>query len=147
MRLTLHRGGCRPDPSGDKGVHKFTYSLLVHEAAFGTEAVIKPAYLLNYPLLAFGGNAKCNYSGSLLSAGADNIIIETVKPAEDKNGFIVRIYEAEGSYTACDLTLNPSIKSAFKTDMLEFDDEPLGVKNNSVKLYFKPYEIKTLRLK
>jgi len=31
--------------------------------------------------------------------------------------------------------------------MLEFDDEPLNVKNNSIALEFKPFEIKTLRFK
>ncbi|MBO4734259.1 MAG: alpha-mannosidase, partial [Clostridia bacterium] len=106
MRLTLCKGGCRPDPRGDKGVHKFTYSLLVHEEAFSTKSVVRPAYELNYPALAPGGIASCKYDGSLLTADADNIIIETVKPAEDNDGFIVRVYETEGIYTLCNLELN-----------------------------------------
>ena len=147
MRLTLHKGGCRPDPRGDRGVHKFTYSLLVHETAFSTGAVIKPAYELNFPALAFGGSANCEYDGSLLSVDADNVIIETVKPAEDKDGFIARVYETEGSYTLCNLAFNPALKSVFKTDMLEYEDIPIETKNNSIALSFRPFEIKTLRFK
>ncbi len=147
MRLTLHRGGCRPDPSGDKGIHKFTYSLLVHETGFSTESVIKPAYELNFPALVFDGLEACNNCGSLLSVDADNVIIETVKPAEDGNGFIARVYETEGSYTLCNLTFNSAIKSVFKTDMLEYEDMPIDTENNSIKLNFKPFEIKTLRFK
>jgi len=147
MRLTLHKGGCRPDPRGDKGVHKFTYSLLVHETGFSTESVIKPAYELNYPALVFDGSTRCDNHTPLMSASADNIIIETVKPAEDGNGFIARVYETEGSYTLCNLAFDSKLKSVFKTDMLEFDDEPLNVKNNSIALEFKPFEIKTLRFK
>lgn len=147
MRLTLHRGGIRPDPSGDKGVHKFTYSLLVHETAFSTESVIKPAYELNYPALVFDGETTCDYGSSLLSVDADNVIIEAVKPAEDGDGFIARIYETEGSYTLCDLEFDSALKSVFKTDMLEYNDEQIETNNNKIKLTFKPFEIKTLRFK
>ncbi len=147
MRLTLHKGGCRPDPRGDKGVHKFTYSLLVHETAFSTQAVIKPAYELNYPALVFNGSINSDNSKSLLSVDADNVIIETVKPAEDGNGFIARIYETEGSYTLCNLSFDSALKSVFKTDMLEYNDEQIETENSSIALNFKPFEIKTLRFK
>lgn len=147
MRLTLHRGGCRPDPRGDRGVHRFTYSLLVHESAFGTEPVIKPAYMLNYPLLAFSGSANCKYRGPLFGVDAQNVIIETVKPAEDGNGVIVRAYESEGSHTLCNLEFSEAFGSVFETDMLEYDDKPLNTAKNSVSLQFKPFEIKTLRFK
>ena len=145
MRLTLHRGGIRPDPSGDKGIHKFTYSLLVHESAFSTESVIKPAYELNYPVLVFDGETVGETYNSLLRIDADNLIIESIKPAEDGNGFIARIYETEGCYTMCNLTFNSQFESVSKTDMLEYDDEPIETINNSIKLNFKPFEIKTLR--
>lgn len=145
MRLTLHRGGCRPDPRGDKGVHSFTYSLLVHETGFSTKAVIKPAYELNYPALVFDGLADCDNNISLLNVDADNIIIETVKPSEDGNGFIARIYETEGAYTLCNLAFDLGIKSVFKTDMLEYNDEPIDTENNTIAMSFKPFEIKTLR--
>ena len=32
IRLTLHKGGCRPDPSGDAGRHEMLYALLPHLA-------------------------------------------------------------------------------------------------------------------
>jgi alpha-mannosidase len=34
MRLTLHKGGCRPDYRGDKGVHYCTYAFLPHNDGF-----------------------------------------------------------------------------------------------------------------
>ena len=145
MRLTLHKGGCRPDLRGDKGVHKFTYSLLVHETGFSTDAVIKPSYELNYPALVFDGTVSGENIATLLSVDADNIIIETIKPAEDKNGFIARVYETEGSYTTCNLSFDKAIKSVSKTDMLEYNDEPIASQNNSIELTFRPFEIKTLR--
>ncbi len=146
MRLTLHKGGCRPDPRGDVGVHRVTYSLLVHESGFSTGAVIRPAYELNYPVLAFNGAAAVENGVSLLTADAENVIIETVKPAEDGNGFIARLYETEGSAAHCGLTFDPAVKAVSVTDMLEYKDEPLTADAQSVRLDFRPFEIKTLRL-
>ena len=80
-----------------------------------------------------------------MSCSADNVIIETIKPAEDGNGFIARVYETEGCYTLCDLTFNSDIKSVYKTDMLEYKDELIETYNNNIALEFKPFEIKTLR--
>ncbi|MCQ2450352.1 MAG: glycosyl hydrolase-related protein [Clostridia bacterium] len=145
MRLTLHKGGCHPDTRGDKGTHRFTYSLLVHETAFNTESVIKPAYELNYPILQFDGTANIANIPSLLSVDADNVIIETVKPSEDNNGFIARLYETEGSFARCNIAIANNISKAFKTDMLEYNDEPIDIINNKILLDFKPFEIKTLR--
>ncbi|MBQ7725721.1 MAG: alpha-mannosidase, partial [Clostridia bacterium] len=145
MRLTLHKGGCRPDPRGDKGIHRFTYSLLVHETAFSTQAVIRPAYELNYPALVFDGTAHAAYGGSLLNVDSDHVIIETVKPAEDGNGFIARMYETEGASVVCDLSVSSAVRSVSKTDMLEYRDEPIEMTGHTVTLSFKPFEIKTLR--
>ena len=147
MRLTLHKGGCRPDPRGDKGEHRFTYSLLVHETAFCTEAVIKPAYELNYPALVFDGLAVCDDGVRLPSIDVDNVIIETIKPAEDGDGYIARLYETEGTYTLCKLSFDSAVKSVSETDMLEYNDELFDVKNNCIAMHFKPFEIKTLRFK
>ncbi|MBO7520358.1 MAG: hypothetical protein J6T73_06230, partial [Clostridia bacterium] len=82
-----------------------------------------------------------------LKVDAENVIIEAIKPAEDKNGFIARIYEAEGTYTSCNLTFDTRVGSVCSTDMLEYEDEPVTCKNNTVSLNFKPFEIKTLRFK
>ncbi len=142
IRLTLHKGGCRPDPRGDEGEHKFTYSLLVHEAAFSTEAVIKPAYELNYPALVFDGVAACECLGVLPSVDVDNVMIETIKPAEDGNGYIARLYETEGAHTLCNLSIDSDVTSLYETDMLEYEDKAIDTE-----LYFRPFEIKTLRIK
>ncbi len=50
LRLSLHKGGNRPDHEGDRdGLHRCVYSVLPHDSAFGTESVIKPSYMLNIP--------------------------------------------------------------------------------------------------
>lgn len=146
MRLTLHKGGCRPDERGDKGRHEFTYSLLVHNSAFSAVSVIRPAYELNYPPIAVFGKTDIP-SGSLFSVNKDNIIIETVKYAEDNDGIIIRLYEAEGTHAVCNLTSSLKPSSVFETDMLENDKKQLYSQNGILPLCFRPFEIKTLKFK
>ncbi len=145
MRLTLHKGGLRPDLRGDKGVHRFTYSLLVHETGFSTASVIRPAYELNSPAAVFDGTFNIP-GGSLLTVDAENVIIETVKPAEDGNGFIARLYETEGCCADCTVTVGGTVRAAEQTDMLEANGRPLEITDGGFGLTFRPFEIKTVRL-
>ncbi len=145
MRLTLMKGGTHPDSRGDKGVHSFTYSLLVHEGAFSAQTVIRPAYEMNYPVAVAMGTSRLP-DGSLLCLDADNIIVEALKNAEDGKGIIVRLYEAEGTHANCSFRYGSECE-IFEANMLEDIGERLPVCDREVKLCFKPFEIKTLYIK
>lgn len=145
MRLTLMKGGCRPDERADQGRHHFTYSLLVHESAFSTEAVIRPAYELNYPIVCGLGQTELP-SESLFNVDCEHVIIETVKNAEDKDGVIVRLYETEGSHAKCNLHTTIPATKVYETDMLEYKSASLSMIDNQINLTFRPFEIKTIKL-
>ena len=141
LRLTLHKGGCRPDPFTDNGVHTMTYSLLPHMGAFDAETVIQPAYELNYQPVVVEGELKAPKLFSLSNPG---VICEAVKSAEDVEGaYVLRLYEAERNAANCTLTLNGA-KAAWVTNMLEEKQEELSIVNGQVKLKFRPFEIKTI---
>lgn len=140
MRLSLHKGGVRPDYTGDRGLHRTVYSFLPHDGAFGANAVIKPAYELNVPVVVGKGDYKAS---ALVLPKADNVIVEVIKPCEDsEKAFIVRLYEAEGTYTNCPVEFFDGAKKVEVTNMLE---EVLG-ELESNELSFRPFEIKTLKV-
>ncbi len=142
MRLTLQRGGCRPDPITDFGVHTMKYALLPHIGPFSAESVVIPSYSFNHDVLVLD-NAKLSLP-SLFDISAANIICESVKAAEDvPNAYVIRLYESERSSTSCTLTLRGA-KSARLTNLLEETVEELPVNNGEIKLNFKPFEIKTV---
>lgn len=142
MRLSLHKGGCRPDYNGDKGVHECAYSFLPHNKGFEANSVIRPSYEFNYPVIIAKGNFA---KGSFASVNKDNIIIETIKPCEDtQNAYILRLYEAEGTFTNTNLSLLPGRKKVYITNMLEEVIEEFDIVNK--KLSFKAFEIKTLKV-
>ena len=84
---------------------------------------------------------------ALVSVDRNNVIIETVKKAEDGEGIIVRLYENERSRCKATLQAGFSLQAAHICNLLEEDQTQLEVEAGSaVSLNIKPYQIVTLRL-
>ena len=147
MRLTLIKSGTHPDPRSDRGRHRFNYALLPHAGTFCTENVIRPAYEFNVAPVTCPIAGGVREIDSLLTVSAPHIIVEAVKWAEEGDGFVIRLYEAERSGTSAVIRFNIQIESVEETNMLEEQPEELRVKNGQVLLYFRPFEIKTLKIR
>ena len=141
MGLTLMRGGARPDPVTDIGVHTMRYALLPHEGAFSADAVVRPAYAFNYPVITAEGAVSVR---SPFEIDKINIICEAVKPAEDiKNAYIVRLYECERNRTNVHIRFAGAAR-VYETNLLEQTVSELPLDGETVRLNFRPFEIKTL---
>lgn len=158
MRLSVLRGSTSPDPDADLGNHRFTYSLLPHSGHWN-ETTIAAAYVMNDPLIVTAGHKKAesgavfdinktysDLSQSMISSANSNVVIETVKMAEDGNGIIVRIYESQRMRGYVNLTTGFALGAVWKTNLLEENHTQLQQFNNCINLYVLPYEIVTLRL-
>ena len=77
-----------------------------------------------------------------------DIMLETVKPADDGSGKIVlRLYETTGASANCILRTALNAKSAFMADMAEnVTGDKLAIKDGGLALSFRPFEIKTIVL-
>ncbi len=144
LRLSLHKGGNRPDHKGDMdGIHRCVYAVLPHNGAFGSETVIKPSYMLNVPALQVSGTTNVT---PLVGIDADNCIVEAIKPCEDaEKAFIVRVYEAEGAFTKTSMNFFSGAKKIALTNMLEEEQEVLS-SASAAELTFRPFEIKTIKV-
>ena len=76
----------------------------------------------------------------------ENIVIETVKRAEDNRGIIVRMYESLRQRGQVTVMVGFDLGASYKTNLLEHDLESLDVRGKHVTLSIRPYEIVTLRL-
>jgi alpha-mannosidase len=150
LRLTLLRGPIDPDPTADEGEHTFTYALLPHAGDWRTET-IRQAYLLNMPPVAAvipaPQDGPLPARLSLVSVDRRGVVIETVKPAEDGDGIIVRLYEAHNSRGDAMLTFALPIDSAEETNMLEEPLRDLDVRGAALSLPVRPYGITTVRVR
>lgn len=144
MNLTLLKSSLAPDPTADKGIHTFTYSIYYWTGSFGDCNVINQAYELNCPVMILSGLAG---ESSVFQVDAPNIILETVKLAEDgTRDLILRLYESKRSSIKCNLTTLLPVKYAAQTDMLERNRTELPISKGIIALNFRPFEIKTIRL-
>jgi alpha-mannosidase len=144
INLTLLRASQAPDMHADQGLHEFTYAFYAWTGTFFESHLIREAYDLNVPVVTAPG---AGGTRSLLTVDAENVIVETVKPAEDRSGdVIVRLYEAKHAATPCTLSVGFPVKTAAVTNMLEADAKRVAVKRGVIVLNFRPFEIKTLRL-
>ena len=150
IRLSLLRSPKYPDPKADRGDHQFTYALMPHQGDFRQGGVIQEAYNLNVPLRAdrieagTGPLAKCH---SFFSTDSSNVVIESVKVAEDNSNVVVRLYEAHGARGASTLRIGLPIKEVLRTDLLENETgETELLKDGTVTLKLRPFEIVTLKL-
>ena len=141
MRLSLHKGGLRPDDHGDHGVHHCRYAILPHAEGFHAQSVVRPAYAFNYLPVAVEGGAEIE---TLCRVDDPNVIIETVKPCEDKqNAYILRLYEAVGGYGRVKLTFSHPVRALYDCNMLEEEQSQLDPEDGIV---FEPFKIRTIKV-
>ena len=151
MRITLLRSPTMPDPMADFGEHQFKYSLYPHVGNWNEETQ-REAYLLNDPIICYQSSVNSKQSSvtrlsSLVTCDAPNVIIETIKQAEDGNGVIVRLYESQRKRGRVKVKVGTEIESAWETNLLEENQSQLQIESNQVILNLRPYQIMTLRLK
>jgi alpha-mannosidase len=144
INLTLLKSALAPDMTADRGTQVFTYAFYAWSGPFGASGLVQHGYDLNCPVLAAPGAAG---ERSLFTVSDPAVLIETVKPAEDgSSDLILRLYESLHSSVACELSTSLPVKKAVLTDMVEKKKAALAVARGSIKLSFKPFEIKTIRL-
>ncbi len=134
----------------DQAEHAFRYALLPHPGDFVTGSVIQAAYEFNLPLRVLPvqpGERGKQTQTSWLEVSPPNVILETVKWAEDGSGMVLRLYEAARSSTQAALRINLPVQEVWQTDLLEGSPQPLDFQDGQVLLSFRPFEIKTLLLR
>lgn len=145
INLTLLKSPLAPDATADRGEQRFTYSFYAWNGSFGECGLVREGYDLNVPVAAVKG---AGGEQSLLSVDAPNVVIETVKPAEDgSRDIVVRLYESKRSATRCRLSWSLPVSSAEETNMVEAHVRGLRAGTTGVALRFKPFEVKTVRLR
>jgi alpha-mannosidase len=163
IRLTLLRSPTMPDPLADFGEHRFTYSLYPHTGGWD-ERVQAEAYVLNDPIVSYQkSGVRSPGSGfhpltpapwlltpdscSLITVSAPNVIIETIKRAEDGDGIIVRLYESQRKRGPVAVRFAFPVAAAWETNLLEENQAELPVADGAIRLDLRPYQIVTLRVK
>ena len=152
MRLTILSSAWNPDNMSnynDQGEHILTYSLLPHKGNLASCDTVKYAYDLNLPMTAVKaeGKGQLPHEYSLVTVDKDNVIVEAVKEAEYGDETIVRLYDCKNARTKANVTFGFDITEAYLGNLSEKKLKKLTVKDNTVSVEVKPFEIVTLIVK
>jgi alpha-mannosidase len=147
MEINILRSPADVDPTADMGLQELTFAYYPHAGTLSSSDTIAVAHALNAPLRFLPVQQAPDIpETSFFSLAGSGVKIETVKPAEDGKGVILRLYETFGGNAAVTLQTNTPWATLLETDLLE---KPLDLQRpagNSVELAFKPFEIRTFRL-
>ena len=141
MIITLLRSTDYPAHFYDRGEHDFAYAFLPHRGGPAWGEVAQAGYLFNSPFVVLEGEAPKNAPLTLSDSG---MIVDCIKPAEDGQGIIVRLYEPYGTSGTTTLTLASSAKIT-ETDPLE-QAIAAPTEGVSLEIAYTPFEIRTFRI-
>nr|WP_300818412.1 glycoside hydrolase family 38 C-terminal domain-containing protein [uncultured Acetatifactor sp.] len=145
LELTLLRAAACPEMRADNGQHSFTYAFTAWEGTLADSDVVRQGYELNVkPVVSKGAVDRF----SAVTVDKANVILDTMKPAEDGSGDIVlRLYEAKKAAAKAEVSLQFGAAKAYLCDMLENVIEEVPVTDGKIVLPFRAFEIKTVRVK
>ena len=83
---------------------------------------------------------------NLFSVDESNVVIETVKKAEDSQALIVRLYESHGGRGTVMLSSDLSFKRASLVNGLEEETGELSWNDGAVTLMVTPFQIVSVKL-
>lgn len=151
IRLTLIKTSHDPDPTADIGQHQFAYALLPHPGGWQQADVARAGYEFNIPVrlspVPAGQVGDLPISWSFVHCDSRNVLLETVKQAENGNGWVLRLYEYMQCRGTATLTFAGQIAGAELCNLLEESETPLPVEDGCRVVFpVSPYEIKTLRV-
>jgi alpha-mannosidase len=133
----------------DQGEHHVAYALYPHAAGFKEALTAKRAYEFNYPMLPAlepSHRGRLPKALSFITTHPENVILTTVKKAEDTNDVILRVYETSGKDTDVTFDLAWTPKKAAVTDLMEAATSKVPVKGRAVGVRATGHEIATVRV-
>lgn len=157
LRLTLLRSPSAPDPSADRGEHRFGYALLAGDVP----AAIEHGYAFNLPLRVLPARRHGPAPLVTLDAVRGSVIVEAVKLADDESGdLVMRCYEGYGGRGQATLRLNPSVLPVAAVTVVTVCDlleDPLPPErggatitphpDGGIPIALRPFQILTLRVR
>lgn len=145
IALTLIKSGIQPNPTTDQEEHYFTYSIFPHAGNWRESNTALEAVKLNQSTYTNRGG-EVGDEKSFISLDKKNVMLETIKMAEDGSGIIVRMYEFENALSKVNVTFDNEIVSIKECDLIENEIETIIPIDNSFITTIKPYEIKTFKV-
>ena len=156
LGLSLLKAPNFPDPTADRGHHRFTYSVMAHHGCWCAAGVDAQAEQLNNPLV--GAMVRGTGAGALADgwqaanvrcAGAAHMEIAALKPAESAGAVALRMVEVRGGAGEVCVRWGFPVEAVHAADLFEQPAEIAGFGHDAASgtttFTVRPFQIVTLR--
>ncbi|MFL6019460.1 MAG: alpha-mannosidase [Gaiellaceae bacterium] len=140
LRVSVLRSTKSPDPEADMGLHEFAYALVPHADGWREARIVREGVLFNAPLRWTDDPPEDSFA----SVDDDDLVLDTVKRAEDSDALVLRLYEAHGARGIARVRLAVPFSSAVRANILEDDGDALEIADGTIAVGYRPHEIVTV---
>jgi alpha-mannosidase len=145
--LSIIRSPTFPNPWSDLGEFEVVYYLYPHEGDYQKAEVPRIARETIFKPVAVVVDGVVN-DVKVLKMKPEKAIITVFKPSEDGEGYILRLYNPYREGIDIEIELGFKASKIIETDIIELKKfTEIAENTDKVKLYVKPFEIKTLLIK
>jgi alpha-mannosidase len=137
MRISLLRSPQMPDPDADVGHHEFAYAVMPHSGGWREAGVVAEAARFESPIRW----APASEERSFFAVEDPNLVLDTVKRAEDSDALVLRLYECHGARGTARLRVGIPFTAARRCNLLEDPGAELPVSGGEIELAYRPHEI------
>jgi alpha-mannosidase len=141
MRVSLLRSPTYPDPEADMGTHQFAYAVMPHAGGWREAGVVAEAARFEMPFRWVSGSLPAR---SWFAVDDPNLVLDTVKRAEDSEALLLRLYEAHGARGRTRIRLGIPFERAEICNLLEDPTGELHVEDGQIEVSYRPHQILTL---
>ena len=92
------------------GRHEFAYALLPHAGGWREAGVVAEAARFNQPLRWRADCVPGTQSRSFAAVDDPNLVLDTIKRAEDSDALVLRLYEAHGARGIARVRLGAAVR-------------------------------------
>jgi alpha-mannosidase len=143
LRVSLLRSPKSPDPDADMGRHDLAYALVPHAGGWREAGIVREAALFNAPLRW----TRLGREGSFAAVEAGELVLDTIKRAEDSDELVLRLYEPYGGRGVARVRLADPVRRARRTNLLEDDGEILSLDDGGgIVISYAPHEVVTVKV-
>ncbi|MEO0474493.1 MAG: glycoside hydrolase family 38 C-terminal domain-containing protein [Planctomycetota bacterium] len=146
MSISLLRSSTYPDPEQDKGTHHFRYAVYPHAGGWREARTYAWAKRFAHPLRWVPSSQPPEQTTPWVRCENDQVVIDTIKPAEDGKDVVIRLYEAVGARCNTALVVDKTIKHAYLSNTLEDKVSQVPFEPHRLEIQLRPYQLLTLRL-
>jgi alpha-mannosidase len=148
LSVSLIRSSTEPDPSPEYGMHKIRLGVGIVDSRCNKD-FIKATSNFNHPIHFVSGTVHGGHlpRETTFMKICGDALCSAIKSAEDGDGLVVRLYDANGNGGEVTVSFPENVQSAYLTDLTETKDNgKVSIDRKAVRFRLGAHEVATVKV-